>query len=48
MLLWMASDDDDDDGAAGFDGIRGCIEVNYVYYLSVLAKIAIIWVSNRC
>lgn len=48
MRQWMASDDDDDDGAAGCDEIRGCTEVNYVYYLSMLAKIAIIWVSKRC
>lgn len=34
--------------AAGCDEIRGCIEVNYVCYLSMLAKIAIIWVSKRC
>lgn len=49
MLLRMASDDDDDDdGAAGFDKIKGCIEENYACYLSMLAKIAIIWVSKRC
>lgn len=50
MLLWMAScdDDDDDDGAAGFDQIKGCIEENYASYLSMLAKIAIIWFSKRC
>lgn len=48
MLLWMAPYDDDDDGAAGFDKIKGCIEGNYLYYLSMLDKIAIIWVSKRC
>lgn len=32
----------DDDGAGGCDKFKGRIEGNYVYFLSLLAKIAII------